>query len=139
MKIAFSKKTNTRVGIYSLILLVSLLAVVLFWRYWFFPAPFLAVEAQTIQNGQLTIARVHLPRPANLLIYATKYGQPTEVVGRAELLRGRHKAVSIYVNVPKTTPQLLAGLYEMASSSQANPEVKLIYDGRPLKMLFDRR
>lgn len=111
------------------------------YAYWT-PGPKLVIHDQTIQNGQLTISQINLPHDGWLVLSATKYEQPTEVVGMARIERGRRKNIGLYVNVLRTTPRVELAVYEDKESPglfDKSTDQPVMIGGQALKRIFNKQ
>jgi hypothetical protein len=120
---------------------VSLLAMTGLYFY-SYPSPSLKVVDQTIQNGQITVKQLNLPYDGWLLLYSTKYGQRTEIIGQTRVNRGRHKNVGVYVNVLRTTAQVEVAIFQdilspgIFDKEQDRPAE---LNGKPLAVIFNKK
>lgn len=135
-----NKFTTRQILALAISVLMIIIAIVTY-LYWT-PGPMLTVKNQPIQNGQITIGKINVPKDAWVVLSATKYEQPTEVVGKVRVKRGRHKNIGIYVNVQRTTPLLEAVVYEDVATPgvlDLSSDKPVIVDGKALKLLFNKQ
>lgn len=103
---------------------------------YFKPLPRLVISDQPILDGQFSIDQINTPKQAWLVLYATKYDQPTEVIGQALIKGGRHRNYGVFVNVPLVTTRVMAVVYENEDFKDENI---LKRGGLPIKTIFNRQ
>lgn len=106
------------------------------------PRPRLIISDQTIQHGQITVEQINLPFDGWIILSATEYDQPTEMVGKVRVERGRNRNVGIYVNVLRTTPRVEAAVYaDKISLDTFDPDTDkpVVMNKQPLKVIFNKQ
>lgn len=122
---------------------LTIFAVLLLGAYIYHtPSPRLLVFDQPIIDGQINIKRIDLPFDGWVILSSTEYDQPTEMVGKIRIERGRNKNIGVFVNVLRVTPRVKVSIHEDKTTPgifDAQTDQEVLVAGQPLSAFINKQ
>jgi hypothetical protein len=106
------------------------------------PSPRLLVFDQPIIDGQINVKQINLPFDGWIILFSTEYDQPTEMVGKIRVERGRNRNIGVFVNVLRVTPRVLVSIYEDKTTPgifDAQNDQEVLAEGKPLSAIINKQ
>jgi hypothetical protein len=106
------------------------------------PSPRLVVGDQPIIDGQINIKQINLPFDGWIILSSTEYDQPTEMVGKLRIERGRNRNIGVFVNVLRVTPRVKISVYEDKTTPgifDPQTDQEAMAQGKPLSVIINKQ